>query len=92
MSKLDAKFYGEIFKYKNGAHVPEDEWCAFLAKDTAFALTLPFYREKCVELGADAEQVAAVDRMIERCNAWREANPDRIKVPDARGERLLDQP
>lgn len=88
MQPLDAKFYGEVRKVKNDEIVPADEFVVFLAKDTAFAETLPFYRQKCVDLGADGEQIAAVDRMIERCNAWRAANPDRLKVPDAAGEKL----
>lgn len=41
MEKLDAKFYGEIRKVKDGAVVPEDEYVVFLAKDTAFE---PFNR------------------------------------------------
>jgi|SRR6478735_1926941 len=91
MLKLDAKFYGEIRKAKDGTRVPHDEYVVFLAKDNAFALTLPVYREKCLLLGADAEQIAAVDAMIERLNGWRAAHPDRLKVPDAAGEQLLEE-
>lgn len=91
MAKMDAKFYGEIRKAKDGSIVPEDEWIAFLVKDDAFARILPQYHLACLELGADAEQVAAVERMIERVRVWREINVDRLKVPDAAGERLLDQ-
>jgi hypothetical protein len=89
MRKLDAKFYGEIFKVKDDSAVPSDEYVVFLAKDNAFAATLPTYLEKCKELGADAEQIAAVERMIARLWEWRVANPDRLKVPDAKGEKLL---
>jgi hypothetical protein len=88
--KLDAKFYGEIRKAKDGSLVPDDEYDVFLVKDNAFASVLPLYREACVRLGADASQVAAVDAMIERADAWRAENPHRLKVPDAAGERLLD--
>lgn len=87
--KLDAKFSGVIFKIKDGTIVPDDEYVVFLVKDNAFAEILPDYRAKCVELGADAEQIAAVDRMIERAKVWRAANPHRLKVPDAKGERLV---
>ena len=87
--KLDLKFYGEIRKVKDDSVVPDDEWMAFLAKDTAFAETLPIYRDKCVELGCDAEQIAAVDKTIKRLNAWRETNQHRLKIPDAKGEKLL---
>lgn len=87
--KLDAKFSGVIFKIKDGSIVPDDEYAVFLVKDTAFSNTLPKYREECVKLGADQEQIAAVDRMIARANRWRAANQHRVKVPDAKGERLV---
>lgn len=88
MQPLDAKFYGVLHKVKDGSVVPPDEFVVFLAKDNAFAAILPAYRDKCVELGADAEQIAAVERMIERLKAWRADNPTRLKTPDARGEKL----
>lgn len=87
--KLDAKFYGEIRKAKDDSIVPDDEYVVFLIKDNAFARILPRYREECVNLGADAEQIAAVDAMIERGSAWRTLHPDKLKTPDAKGERLL---
>lgn len=87
--KLDAKFEGEIRKVKDGSIVPADEYVVFLGKDNAFAAILPLYRAKCVELGADEEQIAAVDRMIYRLTEWRRVNPDKLKVPDAAGEKLL---
>lgn len=87
--KMDAKFYGDIRKAKDDSLVGEDEWICFLVKDNAFAATLPIYRAKCVELGADDEQIASVDRMMERMAEWRRSNPDRLKVPDAKNERLL---
>lgn len=87
--KLDAKFKGDLWKAKNNQHVPDDEWIVFLAKDDAFFAVLPVYREKCKELGCDDEQMAALDKMIERVTEWRKANPDRCKKPDAAGERLL---
>jgi hypothetical protein len=86
--KLDLKFYGDLYKVKDDSPVDAEEWMCFLAKDNAFAETLPFYRQKCVEHGCDAEQIAAVDLTIERMNAWRAANPKRLKNPDARGEKL----
>jgi hypothetical protein len=47
------------------------------------------YRDKCKEMGADADQLASVDRMIERLRDWRANNLHRLKVPDAKGEKLL---
>lgn len=87
--KLDAKFYGEIRKVKDDSVVPEDQYMVFLAKDNAFALALPLYLGVCKSIGADAEHIGAVERTIARLNKWRADNPDKCKVPDAKGERLL---
>lgn len=88
--KLDAKFYGEIRKVKDDSIVPDDQYVVFLAKDNAFAAILPEYRKLCEALHCDKEHLAAVDRMIIRLDAWRVANPDKLKRPDAAGEKLLD--
>lgn len=89
--KLDAKFYGEIRKAKDDSIVPDDEYVVFLAKDNAFADVLPLYLEACIRRGCDQWQVAAVRRMIERLNAWRASNPDRLKDPDAHGDKMLEE-
>lgn len=89
--KLDAKFEGEIRKVKDGSIVPDDEYVVFLAKDNAFAAILPTYLSACKVLNCDEEQIKAVERMIARLTAWRENNPHRLKNPDAKGERLLEQ-
>lgn len=87
--KLNIKFYGEIRKAKDDSVVPDDQYMVFLVKDNAFLPTLHFYRSYCIQLGADNEHIAAVDRTIERAMAWRAAHPDLCKVPDAKGEKLL---
>lgn len=87
--KLDAKFYGEIRKVKDDSIVPDDEYVVFLVKDNAFARAVYKYREECITLGADREQIDSVTRMIIRIEDWRAANPHRLKVPDAKGEKLL---
>lgn len=89
MPKLDLKFYGEVRKVKDDSVVPPDEWMVFLAKDDAFAAILPVYRATCVALGCDDEHIAAVDKTLLRLRAWRAANPERLKKPDAKGEKLL---
>lgn len=89
--KLDAKFYGEIRKAKDGTIVPEDEYVVFLAKDNAFAAVLPQYLAKCRELGSDAQQISAVERLIKRVKTWRTANPKKLKNPDAAGEKLIEE-
>jgi hypothetical protein len=88
-AKLDAKFYAAVHKVKDGKSVPDDEWVIFLAKDNAFPATLEFYHDECVRLGADQEQLDSVRRMHRRVMQWRAENPDRCKVPDAKGEKLL---
>ena len=87
-NRLDAKFYGEIRKVKDGSVVPEDEYMVFLAHDNAFPFALSSYLAECHRLGADTEHIMSVERTIERVKAWREAHPDKLKVPDARGEKL----
>ena len=87
--KMDKKFTGEIRKVKDGTLVPEDEWVCFLVKDNAFAAVLPLYLQKCVDLGADEDQVRAVTQLMLRVTEWREQNSSRCKVPDAAGEKLL---
>lgn len=81
--KLDGKFHGTVFRHADQKVVPEDQWIVFLAKDNAFPATLKFYREECERIGAEPEQLAAVDRLINRVELWRMANPDKLKVPDA---------
>lgn len=87
--KLDKKFAGVLTKAKDQTVVPEDEWILFLAKDTAFAMTLPTYLENCIKLGADDVQIKMVHDLIARVGQWRHAHPDRCKVPDAQGEKVL---
>lgn len=86
---MDGKFYGEVRKVKDDSIVPDGTWICFLVKDDAFAATLPAYLRNCIKLGADEEHVESVKRMIKRVNAWRLLHPDRCKVPDAKGEKLL---
>jgi hypothetical protein len=91
--KLDKKFYvgleGDIRKAKDDSSVPDDEWVVFLAQDDAFMEVLPAYRDACIRLGADLEQVKAVQGLIVRVARWRLENSERCKVPDAKGEKML---
>jgi hypothetical protein len=90
IKKLDQKFYGTVFKAKDGSEVPDTQWVVFLAKDDAFVLTLPTYLENCIKMGCDDEQIAAVERLMENVNEVRRANPGRNKKPDAQGEALIN--
>ena len=105
LEKLDTKFYvgtpserheepdgGEVWlrKVKDGSVIQEDEYVVFLAKDSAFAATLPVYREICAAMGADQRQLDSVDAMIGRLNGWRIMNASKCKVPDiGPGEKTL---
>ena len=87
--KLDKKFVGQITKVKDGSIVGEDEYVVFLAKDTAFASILPTYRFTCIQFGCDEEQITAVDLLIKNVKEWRTLHADKVKIPDAKGERML---
>ena len=89
MKKLDAKFLGPITKVKDDSTVPDDQWMLFLAKDNAFALTAPYYLLQCIKLKCDAEQIAQVAEALGRLYRWRANNPDKLKNPDAKGEKIL---
>lgn len=89
LPKLDAKFYGAIFKVKDHSAVPDDQYMVFLVKDRAFLPTLYYYRAQCITLGADQEHIDAVTRTIERAKVWQEEHPELMKVPDAKGEKLV---
>lgn len=88
-TKFDQKSYGQVRKAKDDSVIPEETWMLFVLKDDAFPATLRFYRAECARLGADPEQIAAVDRAIARMDKWRKAHPELCKVPDAAGERLI---
>jgi hypothetical protein len=83
MDKLDGKCHGVIVKDLTGEIIPPSEYVIFLAKDNAFVPTLEFYYQECERIGADQEQLDAIVRLINRVKAWRRANKDRCKVPDA---------
>jgi hypothetical protein len=93
--KLDAKFTGVIHKVKDGTIVPDDQWVVFLAKDTVFSEMFrdphSGYVARLKEHNADAEQIAAAIRMETRLIMWRRYNSHMLKIPDAKGEKLLDQ-
>lgn len=89
IQKIDAKFYGEIRKVKDDSIVPDDQYVVFLVKDDAFAAVLPQYLAECIRLRADRAQIDATIAMIQRVQNWRADHPDRLKVPDAFGEKML---
>jgi hypothetical protein len=83
MQKLDGKFHGIIARDLDGAHVPPDQFIVFLAKDNALPATLEVYYQECKRIGAEREQLDAIERLQTRVRNWRAANPDKCKIPDA---------
>jgi hypothetical protein len=91
--KLDSKFTGIVQKVSTGDVVPDDQWIVFLATDKALVPTLQFYQQQCVELGAEAPQLASLGALIQRVVAWQQANPGKLKVADVKpsqGGAVLD--
>ncbi len=82
ITSIDRKFEIHARSRTSGATYTEEEAVLFLARDTAFALTLPTYLENCKKVGAGEDQIKAVELLIERVANYRKANPDKIKVPD----------
>lgn len=82
--KLDGKFGGTIFRMCDAERIPEDCWMVFMAYDDAVPATLEFYRDECARLGCDPEQLAAVDRLMQRVTDYRLANPHKSRNPTVR--------
>ncbi len=80
--KLDGKFYGRIYREKNNVEVPSDQFIVFLAKDRALIPTLEFYRSECERVGCELPQLMAVNDLLCRVQAWQNANPNEMKIPD----------
>lgn len=77
---IDRKFKIQATATRSGKHYTEENAVLFLAKDRAFALTLPDYVRHCKEVGAAPEQVRAAELLTERVLAFQAANE--TKVPD----------
>ena len=79
---IDRKFTILAASLEHGRLHDENDSVLFLAKDRAFVAVLPAYRDECAALGAGGRQLAGIDRLIERVNAYQAANPDVVKIPD----------
>jgi hypothetical protein len=79
---IDRKFNINAISRNSGKAYSHQNAVLFLAKDKAFALTLPTYLEKCREVGAGPDQIRAVELLIERVNLYQSACPGEVKVPD----------
>jgi len=80
--RLDGKVHGTLVSNRTGEEIPPDEYVVFRPHDDALVETLYYYRNLLVPKGASREQLEAVDSLIARVEAWREAHPERRKVPD----------
>jgi hypothetical protein len=54
----------------------------FLARDQALPRTLVYYREECMNLGAQPEQLKAIDLLIERVLHYQHEHASQVKVAD----------
>jgi hypothetical protein len=89
--RLDSKVHGTLIKNKDGTEIPKDEFIVFRPHDNALLTTLKVYRLECEAIGADDEQLLAVDQLIRRVEEWRSLHPDRCKVADVQpGELRLE--
>lgn len=79
---IDRKFKIHARSVASGNTHSEDDAVLFLAKDTAFLMTLPTYLDNCKKVGAGPDQIKAVELMIDRVKDYRAAHPHLVKVPD----------
>lgn len=77
---IDRKFKISATANRSGKHYTEQNAVLFLAKDRAFALTLPDYIRHCREVGAAPEQIQAAELLLERVLKFQSENE--TKVPD----------
>lgn len=78
---LDGKFSGWVWRNRDGKI--ETEFVVFVPRDRWLPLVLVGYERQCRAGGAGTEQIASVQRLLDRVTAWQEAHPDQIKTPDA---------
>jgi|GEM_PF-1542284 len=80
--RIDRKYTIAAYSQGSGRRHDERDAVLFLAKDKALPDTLEFYRQKCVQLGADDAQLHGLDLLIERIQRYQAAHRDRVKVAD----------
>ena len=79
--KIDGKFDGVIYRRRDMKI--EEEVVCFVPRDDNLLPLLSYYRQLCVETKCGQEQIDAVGRLFKRVQAWRDANPEQCKLPDA---------
>lgn len=92
MKAVDWKFRIDATALHNGKAYSELDSVLFLCKDVAVGPMLRFYRQECVRLGCAANQIEAIDLLIDRVAAWQRANPGLLKIADIEGNEALIEP
>ena len=79
---VDRKFRFLAVCTEHGHPHSQEDAVVFLAKDKALPETLRYYREKCMELGCQDQQLLGITLLIERVLRWQKLHPTQLKVAD----------
>lgn len=90
--KVDWKFRIQAHALHNGKMYSEDDSVLFLCKDRALLPTLRHYRDFCVALGCEENQLRAIALLIGRVEQWQREHPELLKVADIEGDEALVEP
>jgi len=81
--EVDRKFSISAVCRAHGDAYTEGEGVFFKAADAAFNRTvLDAYKREAIKLGAHSRQIKGIELLIERVEAYKDANPAIVKVPD----------
>lgn len=86
MNTIDRKFKILAVNPVNGKIYTEEDSFLFCAKDAAVPAGLEAYRDKCVELGANAEHIESIELMLQRVLLRQKTTE--CRVPDTVGEEI----
>jgi len=87
MEMIDRKFRIQATNAVNGKSYTEANALLLCAKDAAVPAALAAYREKCIELGANAEHIESIVRLIERVESFQK-HAGGGRVPDTVGDEI----
>jgi len=79
---IDRKYMFFATGTESGSEHSHLDSIIFLAKDKALPDVLRYYENKCQELGASVEQLAAIELLIERVVRYQFEHPKEVKVAD----------
>ncbi|GAB6191127.1 hypothetical protein [Desulfocastanea catecholica] len=87
---IDRKFNFLAVNSTNGKMFTENEGVVLLAKDDLVPETLAFYLSQVrLFVGETSVEAKGVRLLIDRVNAWRDANVSKCKLPDITGEKEI---